>query len=211
MLANRFEQQNTPELKWNRIEDIPDFPISTYEEVKQKVASKEFLLGIDYTTANHLGQWLYGKGYTAFSYILSCAPFLVAIASPILAIILRNWWLLAGMLLGFIGQLSSNPFNPWRGFLRLIAATVFLVFIWASSQARMTVALLSAFFVFPFFINGFLYSMNQKKLYRVALDSEKIFIFLYQTGKLGLKHRESGKSYWNREALLEETKRLLGL
>jgi len=41
--------------------------------------------------------------------------------------------------------------------------------------------------------------MNQGELERVTLESEKIFIYLYQSGKLGLKHNESGKAYWNFE------------
>ena len=51
--------------------------------------------------------------------------------------------------------------------------------------------------------------MNQNKLTEVALNSEKVFIFLYQAGKLGLKHNESDKSYWHREAILEEAKRYI--
>ncbi|MDP3985243.1 MAG: hypothetical protein Q8P82_00625, partial [bacterium] len=71
-----------------------------------------------------------------------------------------------------------------------------LVFLYGLWQGKETITYLSAFFVFPFFINSYLYDINQGKLEHVALESETIFIYLYQNGKLGLKHNESGKSYW---------------
>jgi len=100
----------------------------------------------------------------------------------------------------------SNPYNPSKNFWKPIVGILFLVFLYGLWQSKETITLLSAFFVFPFFINSFLYNMNQNKLMEAALNSEKIFIFLYQTGKLGLKHNESHKSYWHKEAVLEEMK-----
>lgn len=205
-IIKEFEEQITPKLKWKKIEEIPDFPFSNFEKVKTKISKGEFQIGIDFTTSNKLAQWLYGKGHAFFFIALASTPFIVAFISIFLAIFLKNWWLLAGTLLGFLGQVMSNPYNPSKNFWKPIVGTLFLVFVWALWQGKTTAALLSAFFIFPFFINSFVYNMNQNKLREVSMDSEKIFIFLYQIGKLGLRNNNTGESYWHREAILEETK-----
>ena len=199
MNTKHFEEKISAELKWNKIDNIPDFPCSNFDEVKQKLKEKVFSIGIDFTTANQLAQWLYGKGFSIFFTILASSPIIVAILAVILAFALGNYWLLIGVVLGFAGQLMSNPYNPSKNFWKPIVGTLFLVFIYGLWQGKETITYLSAFFVFPFFINSYLYDMNQGKLERVALESETIFIYLYQNGKLGLKHNESGKSYWNHE------------
>jgi hypothetical protein len=199
MLTNNFEEEITPDLKWNKVEDIPNLPFSSFDEVKQKLKTDDFSIGIDFTTSNQLAQWLYGKGFSIFFLILASTPIIVAIIAIVSSFVLGNYWLLVGIILGFTGQFMSNPYNPAKKFWKPIVGTLFLVFVYSLWQGKETMTFLSAFFVFPFFINSYLYDMNQGKLERVALESEKFFIYLYQTGKLGLKHNESGKSYWNHE------------
>lgn len=199
MHTKHFEEKISADLKWEKIEDIPNFPVSNFDEVKQKLKTNVFSIGIDFTTANQLAQWLYGKGFSIFFTILASTPIIVAILAVILAFVLGNYWLLIGVILGFAGQLMSNPYNPSKNFWKPVVGTLFLVFLYGLWQNKETITYLSAFFVFPFFINSYLYDMNQGKLERVALESEKIFIYLYQNGKLGLKHNENGKSYWNHE------------
>jgi len=191
-----FEKQIKPKLRWAKIEEIPNFPISNFEEVKKKINTGEFSIGIDYTIANDFALWLYGKGHTIFFLVLASTPFIVAVISLILAFIFNNYWLLFGIILGFAGQFFSNPYNPFKSFWSLIAKMLFLVFLYGFWKGKETMAFLSAFFVFPFFINSFIYRKNQNKLKEVALNSEEIFIFLYQNRALGLRDNKSNKSYW---------------
>lgn len=199
MHTKYFEEKIAPELKWQEVGDIPNFPVSSFDEVRQKLKEGIFSVGIDFTASNQLAQWLYGKRFSIFFTILASTPIIVAILAVILAFVLGNYWLLTGIALGFAGQLTSNPYNPSKNFWKPVIGTLFLVFLYGLWQSKETIIYLSAFFVFPFFINSYLYDMNQGKLERVALESEKIFIYLYQDGKLGLKHNESGESYWNHE------------
>ena len=192
-----FEEKIAPDLQWKKIEDIPNFPLSSFDEVKQKLKTSEFSVGIDFTTANELAKWLYGSRHKTFFLLLASTPIIVAINSLVLALVLGNFWLLFGVILGFAGQFLSNPYNPSKNFWKPIVGMLFLVFLYGLWQGRETTTYLSAFFVFPFFINSYTYSMNRGKLEHTALNSEKIFIFLYQDGKLGLKHNESGRAYWN--------------
>jgi len=185
MFINHLEEQIESKLKWKKIEEIPDFPIGSFDEVKKKVSTNEFSLGIDFSTSNELAQWLYGSGHKFSFLLLASTPFIVAIASLVLGFTLGNYWLLIGIVLGFAGQFLSNPYNPSKNFWKPIVGTLFLVFLYGLWQGKETITYLSTFFVFPFFINSFVYSMNQNKLTEVALNSEKVLIFLYQAGKLG--------------------------
>ena len=199
MSVSHLEEQITPRLKWRRIEDVPNFPLNSFEDVKRRVEANQFSIGIDFTTSNELAHWLYGGGHKLFFLLLASTPFIIAIASLVLAFVLGNYWLLFGVVLGFAGQFLSNPYNPSRNFWKPGVGLLFLFFVYGLWQGKETMAYLSAFFAFSFFINGFLYSMNQNKLKAIAINSEKVFIFLYQIEKLGLKDNSNEKMYWYRE------------
>jgi len=199
MHTKHLEEQITPKLKWNKIEDIPNFPVNSFEDVKRRAEANQFGIGIDFTTSNEFAQWLYGGSHKLFFLLLASTPIIVAILSLVLAFVLGNYWLLVGVILGFAGQFLSNPYNPSKNFWKPVVGILFLVFVYGLWQGKETMTYLSAFFVFPFFINSFVYSMNQDKLKAVAMQSEKIFIFLYQNGKLGLKDNSSEQMYWYRE------------
>lgn len=199
MLIKDFEERVSPNLKWGKIENIPDFPLKDFEEVRHAIDANKFALGIDYTVSNQLAQWLFGQGHKFIFLILASTPFIVAILSLILAVLFSNYWLLVGIVLGFLGQLLANPYNPTKDFWKSLVGLLFLVFLYGLWQGEDAITYLSAFFVFPFFINSYLYSMNQRKLEIVALNSEKIFIYLFQIGKLGLRDNTTGHSYWHRE------------
>ena len=44
--------------------------------------------------------------------------------------------------------------------------------------------------------NRFIYGLKQNKLKSLAMNSEKIFIGLYQDEKIGLMDNSNGRSYW---------------
>ncbi|MDP3985244.1 MAG: hypothetical protein Q8P82_00630 [bacterium] len=90
MNTKHFEEKISAELKWNKIDDIPDFPCSNFNEVKQKIKENIFSIGIDFTTANQLAQWLYGKGFSIFFTMHATTPIIVAILGVNLAFALAN-------------------------------------------------------------------------------------------------------------------------
>lgn len=198
MLIKYFEEKIADDLKWDKIGDIPDFPFVNFDETKHDIIKGKFSLGIDFTISNQLARWIYGKKYGVFFLILAATPVIVAIFSITLAFVLSNYYLLLGVVLGFAGQFLSNPYNPIKNLFNSVVVVLFLVFLFSFWQGKETVTYLSAFFVFPFIINSYLYRMNQKKLENIALQSEKIFIYLFQNNKLSLRNNETGQTYFNR-------------
>lgn len=203
-----FESRIETDLRWQRIEEIPGFPVRDFAEVRQKVRSGDISLGIDFTTANQLVGWLYGRLYRISFLLLAWIPYLSVLLAVVLAIALKSFvWLLAIPII-IVAEVGSNPYNPLRRLFDVGFAIAIAVLLWALFTGNIVVAGLSGFFLAAFRANRFLYYRNQRKLRQVALDSEPIFIYLYQLGKLGLKDR-AGKTYWDREALRKEGERYL--
>ena len=207
-LLKEFETRIEPEMKWTRVQDIPDFPFTTFGDARAKIQSGEYATGADFTASNMFARWLYGDAYKYFFLLLASTPFIGVLVSIALSVWLNNYWLLFGVLLGFLGQFTSNPYNPSKGFFNMLVAGLVALFGWFFYSNNETGTILVAFYVIPFWLNRYIYKHNQKKLTDTALGSEKLFIYLYQTAKLGFKDK-SGKSYWHMETVMKETEELL--
>jgi hypothetical protein len=196
-----FEDYINNVVKWQRVEDIPGFPLNNFDDVKKHFSSNQFLISIDFIEANKLAEILYGKTFKLLYHILLSTPFLISILAIILALTLKKYLLLIGVPLSFLCNLLANPYNPFDLIFKYLAFIFSLSFLWALSTGREYIALLSAFFVFPFWIRRFFYFNNRNKIMKTALNREKIFIYLYQFGKLGLIDKASGKRYLYTEFL----------
>ncbi len=196
MLVVELEQRIENDLQWQRIEDIPEFPAKNFAELRKRVTLGELSLGIDYTVSNQLAQWLYGRKYTLGFMALAWFPYFAVALAIILAIALKSFAWLVAVPIVFVAELGSNPYNPLKPFLNLVLLLSVVLFIGATITGSTLTAGLSAFFAAPFLANRTLYKRNQEKLRQVALNSEKVLIYLYQLGKLGVMD-SSGKTHWH--------------
>jgi len=199
MDLSQFERQIESTLKWKKIKELPNFPIIHLEELKKKINSGEYSISIDFTTANEFARGLYGARYAIFFFVLASTPFIVATLSVILAFILKNYYLLFGIISAFAGFFLSNPYNPFKSFWKSMVGILLLVCFYGIWRDNLMITFLSGFFIIPFFVNEFIYNLNRNKLKEIALNSEKIFIFLFQNGKLRLINNKTGESYWYQE------------
>lgn len=195
--VERLEKQISPKLRWKTIEEIPDFPLRSFSDVTHNIEEERFSIGIDYDISNQYAIWLYGPAHELFFALLVNTPFIVAIALGVLALFLRSYWPLFGIVLAFVGYLLGFPRNPLNKSFKSISVLVVLFSLLAFWRGLWPTALLSDCLALTFFIEDFVNNMNQNKLKWVALNSEKIFVFLYQNGKLGLKDNKNAKTYWN--------------
>ena len=207
-LLKEFESRIEPEVKWKRVQDIPDFPFSTFEDAVTKIKSGEYSTGLDFTASNMFARWLYGDAHKYFFLLLALTPFIAVLVSIGLSIWLNNYWLLFGALLGFLGQFTSNPYNPAKGLFNTLVTVLVALFVWLIYSGNETGSILIAFYVVPFWLNRYIYKQNQKKLNDASLTSEMLFIYLYQTAKLGFRDK-SGKSYWYMERAMKDMEELL--
>ena len=204
MLAREIEAELRNTLHWQKVEDIPNFPWHTYREIKEKWDSNEISIRIDFTTANILSVRICGQGYKVWALLLSWIPFLGVAASVVLAIALKNpFWLLAIPII-IVAELGSNPLNPLGGFFRLTMLFAFFYFLWAIWETQMAGGVLSAFYIVPYWSNKAFYLGNRIKLTRLAMDSETLFIHLYQSKSLALA--VDGRLHYFRDDILTKRK-----
>lgn len=181
MSVKSFEEEITPKLKWERVEDIPNFPLESYDEVKKKLSTYEYSIGIDDVIAMDATKWLYSLEYASFFTLMTWIPFIIAVVAIVLAFVLGNYWLLFGFVISLVAAfVLAIPTMPFRRFLTIVAVVIFFIFLYGLWRGNETITYLSAFFVFPFFIARYSFTMARGKLRRVALDSQKIFIYFYQ-------------------------------
>ncbi|MBI3661649.1 MAG: hypothetical protein HY234_01165 [Acidobacteria bacterium] len=92
-----------------------------------------------------------------------------------------------------------HPHRKNHPFFSTLLVLSVLIFIGAVIMGSTLSAGLAAFFAAPFLANRIFYKRNQEKLRQVALNSEKVLIYLYQLGKLGVMD-SSGKTFWCHKA-----------
>jgi hypothetical protein len=198
MPVGKLEERIQNDLRWQRIEDVPEFPAKNFAELRKRVTLGELSLGIDYTVANQLAQWLYGRKYTLGFMALAWFPYLAMALAITLAVALKSFAWLVAVPIVFVGELGSNPHilrSVLKTFFNLALVLSVLVFIGAAIMGSTLTAGLAAFFAAPFLANRIFYNRNKEKLRQVALNSEKVLIYLYQLGKLGVMD-STGKTYW---------------
>lgn len=195
-MVSEFVQKIEGDLKWKSLEDSPLGLFGSFEELKRKIAANEIKVGVHFTIAAKLANRFYGKRYRLV-YLLLCNVIpILGLLSIFLAIYLKDYWLLFGVILVLLGFLVATPYNPLKKFFDSLEKIVIVVFLLSLFLGKITASLLSAFFIVPYEITGFIHFLNQQKLKKAALSSEKFFLYLYQTHELGIKNNSTGESYW---------------
>lgn len=206
MSVVEFEKQVSPQLKWRRVEDIPEFPFKNLQDVRERVRSRELTIGIDHDAVLDAANKLYSQSYAVTQAAVLSAPLLFAVASSVLALVFHNYLYLAGVPLAIVSFLSSSG-NPYRfGILSSIALPLLTWAIWSGRTA--IVVLLTAFLAVSWIIK-LVFRHNQNKLIDVALNFEGIFIYLYQSGMLGIKDKSTNKTYWDIDGLRQRHSNLM--
>jgi hypothetical protein len=194
MLTNdleELEERISKELKWGKVEDIPNFPLNSFYSLQQEVKESRFLVGIEPDISLELAPWFYGF----FVVILGATPFIGVITSIVLSFIFSNYWLLFGVILSILAFLLSNPYNFAIKFWKIVTFILFILFLYNLWHGQETITFLIAFFIYPFFINSYSRSIYQNKLKSIALKHEKIFIYIYLRDRLILINSSNGQEY----------------
>lgn len=197
MTIHRYEELISPELKWNSISEIPDFPSKDFKSLMEVIQNKSFSLGIDYTMAKIEAPLFYSRNKDKLLSILLfwLSTFLVPVFLIILTLMLNNYWLLVGIILSFSASVLSSPYNQHVDFGALMAGLLCFFCIYTLIQNQDTAFYLSLSFIIPFVSNVFWNRSSWNKLKEVVLSSEKIFIYFYQQDRIFLFDNSNKKFY----------------
>ena len=172
----------------HRLSHLPDFPYSSLDELKRAYDAKEIVFGIEYN-----GEFMEVIG-TKLEYILQMfwvsLPIIIVVADIVIAIFLKEWILLLGILFALIGFISSSPYNPLKNIVSGLGGVLFV----------------ASFFLFDWtwsvIIGSMLFSqiftLTAREQYRMVVEervlhSEVFFVYLFQTKQLFVKNLITGK------------------
>jgi hypothetical protein len=180
---------------WSSIAEIPEFPTSNFVDLRTRVFERCYTLGIDYSVANQIAHSVCGTPYSCAVLMMGALPYLVVVALVVAVFVTFNLRLLFGIPIAVFAFVMANPIIPVRRAMTVFAVLVSLVMVGAALGAYPTVAWLCAVFVSIFMVIRLFYSANARALRLAALDSEALFLFLYENHGCTVRDNETGRIY----------------
>ncbi len=171
--------------------ELPEFPFRSYRDFKTAVESGEAHIGIEYAAARDLAHVTKSPGASYLLLVLTWLPFLLAFASIVLAVVIRQWLLLAGSLTALLGMVLASPHNPlrWPAFWISLFALGYCVFV-------RTLLSPGAWLGFAFAVSFLVVSLVNRAAWNWAhaavLRSEVITAYLWKAGQLHIRGDEFG-------------------
>jgi len=173
-----------------RISELTDFPYKSFDELKSAHKNKDISFGIidkgDFITV--IGTYREIAAHTAWASL----PIIIVVADIVLAIVLKQWVLLHGILFALIGFLYSSPLNPLKNIISVLGGIMFI----------------ASFFLFDWtwsvIIGSWLFSqistLRERELYRTvveerALQSEVIFCYLLKYKHIFVINNKTKRTY----------------
>ena len=186
--------------KWNSVADIPDFPFDSFDQLKAALATGMYDLGIDRGRARELYP-LIARSFVAqlVREQVDAIWIWLALASIAGALVLRNFWLLLGIPLALLSwwlatalhfpRGRSNSLRWLLGWLGIIGG------IWAFWQGSRVPSCLLATAGIPLVTVGIVYSVSVKAVRSAILESEALFLFLFEKFACTVRDNTTGRTY----------------
>jgi hypothetical protein len=179
---------------WADVGEIPSFSFGDWESIKAALASGEYEMLVDYTSANALGRLLSRRLAVVFEVLAHSVPLLGIIVSVGLTFWTHNLFLLLGVVVAITGMLTGSPIAHktcgclafgWCVSLALCALSV-LRHMWIP-------AYLFGLYVVVVWCIGAYYQHNANELREAAMCSEPVFLYALEHGAIMLKEKHSGQ------------------
>lgn len=183
------------DLRWPNVEAIPGFPVPDFETLQRKSASGDFTVRVDAKAALETAQWAFGKAHYLLTSLLTWVPFLTAIAAIPAAFVLGR---VAALLLAptaLIAMVVAVPGVPAKRFFKLSALVASGFAVWFAAQGATLGALLLGGYALSYWAVRLAYYWNGLVVWAAVLNSEPLFIILYQSRGVCLQDK-SGNFKW---------------
>lgn len=172
------------------IDELANFPFSSYSEVVSLFKSNELSIGTQYDGEfmRIIGTKSERKIHNFWLYL----PFIIGLIDIALAIIFKKWILILGVILAVIGFSSSSPYNPMRRISISISLLLFILsfFLW---EWQWSVIIGS-------YLLSLMFSMTAREQYRMtltsrAMKSETFFCHLFENKLISIKNTKTNKVF----------------
>jgi hypothetical protein len=199
-----LEDKLRPDLKWQKVEDIPDFPFQSFAETQKELsAENEYLFGIDAGLARKLSTRTYGRPYALFVAVLFFTPAILALFATVSGVVKGRYILLVCVPAVLVGYIFGSPHRS-----RFVAFIPFGLFscgwIWAIWSGYGSVAWIAGLIALSILIMHGVNDLNLNKGKKVALHSEVIFLELYRNGHISIWDKKRANIYSCKLAEMED-------
>ncbi len=187
MNINKLEEALPPNLHFKNVQEIPQFPESSFSELKARINNGEYDLDVDLKQASKLPEPFPGELFYGSFRLVTAVNWLYPVFFIYKAIANSNSLYLLGIPLGIIAQFTSNGnFYPFlrnqtgarviaQGFSFLVLLLNIGFFVFFKTIGHVWGILIICFLIF-FWRNKI--SANQIRIF--SLKSEVAFLYLYE-------------------------------
>jgi hypothetical protein len=188
-------QSHQPAMRWERIDDIPRFPFEDFDQLKAAVAIRSFNIGVDSLAA---AKWS-GQFNTEFkkAIIAALSLLLVAatVASVVVAVLTREYWLFAAAPIQALAFYLSHPASPIHKWVTIGGAVSVAVFLDLLLNGLPIAAALVAYAGLTFAAVRAAGYITNSAFRKALLSDENLFLAAYADGACTLRNNQTKVVY----------------
>ena len=188
-------QSHQPAMRWGSIGDIPRFPFEDFDQLKAAVAIRSFNIGVDSLAA---AKWS-GQFNTEFKKAISAALSLLlvaaAVASVVVAVLTREYWLIAAAPIQALVFYLSHPASPLHKWVTIGGAVSVAVFLDLLLNGLPIAAALVAYAGLTFAAVRAAGYIANSTFRKALLSDENLFLAAYADGACTLRNNQTKVVY----------------
>jgi hypothetical protein len=188
-------QSHHPAMRWESIDDIPRFPFEDFDQLKAAVAISSFNIGVDSLAA---AKWS-GQFNTEFKKAIIAALSLLlvaaAVASVVVAVLTREYWLFAAAPIQGLVFYLSHPASPIHKWVTIGGAVSVAVFLDLLLNGLPIAAALVAYAGLTFAAVRAAGYITNSAFRKALLSDENLFLAAYADGACTLRNNQTKRVY----------------
>jgi hypothetical protein len=188
-------QSHQPAMRWESIGDIPRFPFEDFDQLKAAVAIRSFNIGVDSLAA---AKWS-GQFNTEFKKTIIAALSLLlvaaAVASVVVAVLTRKYWLFAAAPIQALVFYLSHPSSPIHKWVTIGGAVSVAVFLDLLLNGLPIAAALVAYVGLTFAAVRAAGYITNSTFRKALLSDENLFLAGYADGACTLRNNQTKRVY----------------
>ena len=188
-------EPHLPAMRWESIGDIPRFPFEDFDQLKAAVAIRSFNIGVDSLAAAKWSGQFNTKLKKAIIAALSLLLVAAAVASVVVAVLTREYWLLAAAPIQALVFYLSHPASPIHKWVTVGGAVSVAVFLDLLLNGLPIASALVAYAGLTFAAVRAAGYIANSAFRKALLSDENLFLAAYAGGACTLRNNQTKRVY----------------
>jgi hypothetical protein len=188
-------QSRQPATWWESIGDIPRFPFEDFDQLKAAVAIRSFNIGVDSLAAAKWSEQFNTQFKRAIISALSLLLVIAAVASVVVAVLTREYWLFGAAPIQALAFYLSHPSSPIHKWVTIGGAVSVAVFLDLLLNGLPIAAALVAYAGLTFAAVRAAGYITNSTFRKALLSDENLFLATYADGACTLRNNQTKVVY----------------